>query len=33
MSTYTARVTWKRGDEAFTDNKYSRGHVWEFDGV
>lgn len=32
MSTYTARVTWKRGDEPFTDNKYSRGHVWEFDG-
>ncbi|MCW8891414.1 MAG: OsmC family protein [Sedimenticola sp.] len=32
MSTYTARVTWKRGEEPFTDNKYSRGHVWEFDG-
>ena len=30
---YTATVSWKRGpDEAFTDNKYSRGHQWSFDG-
>jgi organic hydroperoxide reductase OsmC/OhrA len=33
MATYTATVRWKRGaDEAFTDNKYSRGHEWSFDG-
>ncbi|WP_262270061.1 MULTISPECIES: OsmC family protein [Microvirga] len=30
---YTARVAWKRGEgEAFSDNRYSRGHVWRFDG-
>jgi len=30
---YTATVRWQRGpDEAFTDNKYSRGHTWAFDG-
>lgn len=30
---YTATVTWKRGsEEPFTDNKYSRGHQWSFDG-
>jgi organic hydroperoxide reductase OsmC/OhrA len=30
---YKATVTWKRGgDEPFTDNKYSRGHTWTFDG-
>jgi organic hydroperoxide reductase OsmC/OhrA len=33
MATYTATVRWKRGaDEAFSDNKYSRGHEWSFDG-
>ncbi|QSX42147.1 OsmC family protein [Shewanella cyperi] len=33
MSEYCASVKWNRGeDEAFVDNKYSRGHVWEFDG-
>lgn len=30
---YTAVVEWRRGaDEAFTDNRYSRGHHWSFDG-
>ena len=30
---YTAIVEWRRGaDEAFTDNRYSRGHSWSFDG-
>jgi organic hydroperoxide reductase OsmC/OhrA len=30
---YKATVSWKRGpDEPFTDNKYSRGHSWAFDG-
>lgn len=29
---YRATVLWRRcSDEAFTDNKYSRGHVWRFD--
>jgi organic hydroperoxide reductase OsmC/OhrA len=33
MATYTATVYWQRGaDEAFSDNKYSRGHQWSFDG-
>ncbi|MDB4076885.1 OsmC family protein [Porticoccaceae bacterium] len=33
MSEYTAKVDWHRAaDEAFIDNKYSRGHTWEFDG-
>ncbi len=30
---FTATVLWQRGDgEAFTDNRYSRGHAWSFDG-
>lgn len=33
MSEYSAKVVWKRQpEEAFKDNKYSRGHSWEFDG-
>lgn len=32
MSEYTARITWKRDGAPFTDNAYSRGHVWSFDG-
>ena len=32
MSSYTATVRWERGNAAFLDNAYSRGHVWEFDG-
>lgn len=33
MSEYYAKVYWQRGpDEAFIDNKYSRGHSWDFDG-
>ena len=32
MSKHTARVTWERGDQAFTDNRYSRAHRWKFDG-
>lgn len=33
MSTYTATVLWtRRASEPFTDNKYSRAHVWSFDG-
>jgi organic hydroperoxide reductase OsmC/OhrA len=32
MSTHTASVRWTRGEQAFTDNRYSRRHVWRFDG-
>ena len=33
MSEYSAKVSWYRGaDEAYLDNKYSRGHEWSFDG-
>ena len=33
MSKYLATITWQRGaDEPFTDNAYSRHHLWEFDG-
>ena len=28
---YRAMVLWRRGDQPFTDNKYTRGHVWRFD--
>lgn len=27
-----ATIEWRRGDQAFVDNKYSRAHVWRFDG-
>ena len=29
---YLARVHWQRGEAAFIDNRYSRGHTWQFDG-
>jgi organic hydroperoxide reductase OsmC/OhrA len=29
---YQVRVHWERGDALFTDNRYSRGHSWHFDG-
>jgi organic hydroperoxide reductase OsmC/OhrA len=29
---YHATIEWKRAAATFTDNKYSRGHVWRFDG-
>lgn len=32
MSNYTATVSWSRGEQAFTDGKYSRAHRWKFDG-
>jgi len=33
MSHYTATVLWTRQpSEAFKDNRYSRAHVWSFDG-
>lgn len=33
MSEHYASVKWtRRDDEEYIDNKYSRGHVWDFDG-
>jgi organic hydroperoxide reductase OsmC/OhrA len=32
MSIFSAQVTWTRGDARFIDNRYSRGHLWSFDG-
>jgi organic hydroperoxide reductase OsmC/OhrA len=29
---YEARIAWQRGGAKFTDNRYSRGHEWSFDG-
>ncbi len=32
MGQYSAVITWDRAGAVFTDNRYSRGHRWEFDG-
>jgi organic hydroperoxide reductase OsmC/OhrA len=32
MSKYVATVRWERGEQLFSDNRYSRGHTWNFDG-
>jgi len=32
MAEYQATVDWERNGAAFVDNRYSRGHHWEFDG-
>jgi len=32
MSEYVATIRWQRGEQKFIDDKYSRGHQWEFDG-
>lgn len=32
MSLHLAEIEWSRGDQAFADQKYSRAHVWRFDG-
>lgn len=32
MSNYTATIRWQRGAQLFSDDAYSRGHQWEFDG-
>jgi organic hydroperoxide reductase OsmC/OhrA len=29
---HRARIHWRRGSAPFTDNRYSRGHSWRFDG-
>jgi organic hydroperoxide reductase OsmC/OhrA len=33
MSSYQAEISWRRqSDECFVDSKYSRAHLWKFDG-
>jgi len=32
MSAYGARIEWRRDGQEFLDGKYSRAHVWAFDG-
>ena len=32
MPHITATISWERNGQLFTDNKYSRGHAWTFDG-
>lgn len=32
MTVYTTTVAWERGNQRFVDNRYSRRHVWRFDG-
>ena len=32
MSAHRATVRWERGTQPFLDNRYSRVHVWRFDG-
>jgi organic hydroperoxide reductase OsmC/OhrA len=32
MSEYTTLIEWNRNGARFSDNRYSRGHVWRFDG-
>ena len=32
MHRYDARISWRRNGAKFSDNRYSRGHEWSFDG-
>jgi organic hydroperoxide reductase OsmC/OhrA len=32
MAEHVATVEWKRGSARFSDNRYSREHLWKFDG-
>jgi organic hydroperoxide reductase OsmC/OhrA len=32
MAQYTVTIRWSRGEQPFTDKRYSRGHTWSFDG-
>ena len=32
MSEHSATISWRRGDQPFTGQRYSRGHEWRFDG-
>jgi organic hydroperoxide reductase OsmC/OhrA len=29
---HTATIRWERGEQVFTDRRYSRAHAWRFDG-
>lgn len=33
MHKHEALILWERKDQTFVDNKYSRAHLWELDGV
>jgi len=32
MTGYTAAVSWEKGSKPFAGGRYSRAHIWEFDG-
>ena len=32
MKTFDASLAWERGAQPFSDQRYSRAHVWQFDG-
>jgi organic hydroperoxide reductase OsmC/OhrA len=32
MQQFEAQIHWQRGSQAFSDNRYSRAHQWQFDG-
>ena len=32
MARHTATIRWQRGEQRFTDDRYSRAHTWTFDG-
>jgi len=32
MAEHKATILWERDGAVFTDNRYSRGHTWQFDG-
>ena len=32
MSSYKVTTIWSKGSQIFTDRRYSRGHLWRFDG-
>jgi organic hydroperoxide reductase OsmC/OhrA len=32
MKQFAATLAWRRGDQPFTDQRYSRAHEWRFDG-
>ena len=32
VHSHKVQVHWSRGEAVFTDNRYSRGHTWRFDG-
>ena len=32
MSSHSATIHWARGEQPFLDRRYSRAHVWRFDG-